>query len=363
MIFLPALTAFAQDGKEFDVKIMGNSATVFDDNITFAEENKKEDLIIKSGLGIDTVYNGKNNILQMNGTMNYNLFTQNETFNNASQDLLLVLKTGLSKYQQVELKNEFSHTAEPRSFEDAFGRTTGRYGAYRNQFDIKYNQEISKQWNFAGKYSNQAYEVSRNDLPDSLLHRAGFDASYSPASYMNLISGYEFSTRKFDPGKSANTHRTAGEIIYSLTQTLSLDEKLGVDFITSYNDNHYTKPFNKIAINNALNKKTNFNIAFSKESQANAYTQDIFNYWQVSSFLEKQLLEKLMGSVSGYFGQGKYLALNIKDNLQGLGLQLTYEFSKLLQGNLNYTYSNVDSTSLGRDYSKNKILLGITAEF
>ena len=138
---------------------------------------------------------------------------------------------------------------------------------------------------------------------------------------------------------------------------------MGVDFIAAYNERDYERPLIQASLVNEGDENTHGDLTFVKEYQANPYTEDLFNYWQASTSLTRQVLRRLSGSISGFYGEGDYVTLNITDKLSGVTLGMIYELTKNVKGDFGYRFSHTDSTVNSRDYSKNTVSLGITGEF
>ena len=59
LIMFLASSVSAIQYKELDIKINTSIAEMYDDNINYAKENKKEDFITTLGLGLNTKYEGR----------------------------------------------------------------------------------------------------------------------------------------------------------------------------------------------------------------------------------------------------------------------------------------------------------------
>ncbi|MFZ2602919.1 MAG: outer membrane beta-barrel protein, partial [Candidatus Omnitrophota bacterium] len=256
-----------------------------------------------------------------------------------------------------------THTYEPRSFEEAFGITTGRYSYYRNRLNLAYTKDIAKQFSIGARYANEIDEISREDLSDSSLNRVGLDAAYFPASSTQLLFSYDFSRRDFTPGSDAATHTITSGLRYYLTKQLYFDGKAGIDFMASYNDKEYTRPLFFASLTNDLDENTTANLSFAKQYYTNAYSQDLFDYWQVSGALTRRLLERLSCSLSGFYGNGEYITTVITDKLLGSTIGFTYDIKDNWKASLSYSFSKVKSTVRSREYKKNMASSAITATF
>jgi len=355
--------AYCFDFRDIDMDIRAGLSETYDDNITSVHENEKEDFITNLSFGLGAKYEGKTRSLELAANIIQQLFANYDNFNNTSQDVTLSFRQELSKYDRISLKDVFTHTYEPRSFEDAFGRATGRYSYYRNKLNLAYTKDIAKQLSVTARYANEIDEISREDLSDSSLNKAGLEATYFPSSATILMFSYDFSERDFDPGDNATTHTIAGGLRHYLTSQLYFDGRAGLDLINSYDQQDYTKPLIQASLTNDIDENTRAGISFAREYYTNAYSEDLFDYWHASASLRKQLFKRLGCSLSAFYGEGEYIAAGLTDKLRGASIGFTYDLRKNLKGTLNYSYSNVDSTINTREYTRNSVLVGIKAEF
>lgn len=363
MLIMSAGKAYSFNSKDIDLKLRVSISEIYDDNITFVRENEKEDFVTNLSFGLGVKYEGKTRALELTANVFQQFFADYDNFNNTSEDLTLNFQQEFSKYDRISLRNIFTHTYEPRSFEEAFGITKGRYSYYRNRFNLTYAKDISKQLGISARYANEIDEVSREDLSDSSLNRVGLEATYFLASTTILMFSYDFSRRDFDPGNNATIHTIAPGLKHYFTKQLYFDGKAGIDFINSYNDKNYAKPLIQASVTNDIDENSRASISFTKRYYTNAYTQNLFDYWQTSGIFTRRLFKRLRCSLSGFYGEGEYITTNITDKLRGVSIGFTYDLSKKIKGNLRYTYSDVDSTIDTREYTKNRIFLGLTMEF
>ncbi|MBW7943463.1 MAG: outer membrane beta-barrel protein [Candidatus Kuenenia stuttgartiensis] len=75
------------------------------------------------------------------------------------------------------------------------------------------------------------------------------------------------------------------------------------------------------------------------------------------------MLERLVCSLSIFYGEGEYVSSSFEQRLLGVNSSLNYDISRNLKGSLAYTYSQLGSNSETAEYSKNTIFLGLTAGF
>lgn len=357
------IKASAYEISGVDIKPRGSISEAYDDNITFVKDNAEEDFITNIGLGLDGKYEDKSKTLEFTGNINRQIFAENHKFDNTSEDFSLDFKKELSRYDRLNLIDAFTHAYEPVSLAEAFGRTTGRYSYYTNRFSLEYAKDITEPLTVSIRYGNDLDIFLREDLSDSYLNRAGVKADYSLSSATIFSFLYDYSNREFDPGNNATKNALSAGIRQYITKQLYLDTRAGIDFINSYNNADYTKPMIFASLTDEIDENTTAFLSFTKEYSTNPYTEDIFNNWQVSTYLTRELLKNLGCSISAFYGKGKYTSLNIREELMGGEVSLTYNLKKNLRLDLTYSYSKTNSTDDTREYAKNKISSRLTVGF
>lgn len=348
---------------EVEVKPSFLIRETYSDNITYAASKTKSDFITTLGMGLSAKYEEKNRSANLAAHLNRDFFERHNNFDNTYEDLSLNLGQEFSKYSRVSLNDTFSHSEEPRSFEDEFGRAAGRYSTYRNRLSIDYNRELTRQISLLARYGLETTQYTRKDLSDSFLNSIGLESDYALSSMTVMFLSYDFARRDFDPGADASTRTAASGIRQYLNSQLFLDTKVGVNFVKAYNNQRYQKPLFSAALTNDIDENTSTKVSFKKEYYANAYSSDIFNYWELSSALTRRLSERLSGAISCFYGQGKYVTFGIKDKLGGLNMGISYDLSKNVLANLDYAYSETESNTEGREYQKNTVSAGLRVGF
>jgi len=355
--------AYAHKIGAFDVNLSASARESFDDNITFTKENKKEDFITSVRVGIEAAYEGKTRGLKFSGSILQNTFQEHAGYNSLAQDFKAEFINELSKYDRVFLSDAYSRAEEPRSFEDAFGSTAGRYSIQKNEFSLGYAREISSQYGLTARYSNAVNTYSMQDMADSYLNSLGLQFGYRESSELSISGTYDFSYRFFDPGSHAVTNSLGALARAYLTTRLYLDALGGVSFLSSYDKNSYVKPFLGIAATDEFDENTRGTVSFTKRYDANAYSQDLFGYWRASCSLTRKLTRRAEAEFSFFFGDGEYKSSDIRDKLSGINLGLNYDFKDNARGGLSYGYSRVDSTLSSREYAKNLVSASLTVKF
>ena len=356
-----SLKASASPG--FDLDVTGSASTAYDDNVTFVKEDKKSDNVTNLLIGLGAKQEGKTHTLVLEGNLTQHLFSDNPSFNNNSQDITIDFQKELSRYDRFSATNKFTHAEDPQSFEDDFGRASGRYSYYRNIFNTGYTRDLSKHVSVQGRYGNENYSASREDVSDSLLHRVGFDVNYIESSATAFLLGYDFTTRHIDEGGSATVHTLAAGFRHFLTTQFYIDTRAGVSFVEAFDGSNASEPSVIVALTNDFSETDSASLSYRRTSTPSSFTADIFDSWRVALNLSRQLLERLKMTASVFFGKGDFAALSITDRQTGASARLSYEVTKNAQTFLAYTYSEVDSNIDTRGYDRNLVEVGVRVVF
>ncbi len=361
--------ASAADARVFrfgqaEVMFRGSVFETYDDNITYVKDNKISDYITKPSVGGRLTYDGKTTTASIDGNYYHEFYADNSGFNNNSGELTAEVNSELSKYDRFTFRDKYTKTYEPRSFEDQFGFIGGRYSSDRNRIDVGYARDVSQHFGFSARYSNEYNSYSRDDIAKSFLNSGGVEGAYIISSDFSLFTAYDYTRRDFDDGPHATVNTWSGGFRKYLTKQLYVDASTGVDFIGAYGGGtDYTKPFGLISLTDDIDDRTVLNFLFSKRYSTISYSQDIFDQWQVSGTLNRELTPKLAGTISAFYGKGKYIGTGEEDDFLGSSAGLEYEINDKWKARAAYSYSKQDSNSIFSEYRKNTVTLGIMAEF
>ncbi len=348
---------------KIEIKPHASVYETYDDNVTYVKENKISDYITKPSVGAAMIYEGKTTSIMVDGNYYHEFYADNSGFDNNGGDVSAELNSELSKFDRISLRDSFSKTYEPRSFEDQFGFIGGRYSSTRNRVDFGYARDVSQHFGLSTRYSNEYNTYSRDDIAKSFLNSGGVEGSYIVSSDLTLFTAYDYSRRDFDEGPHAATNTWTGGFRKFLTKQMYIDASTGVDFVKSYSGKDYTKPFGVISLTDDINDRTNAILLFSKRYNTISYNEDIFDQWQVSASLNNEITQKLKGTVSAFYGRGEYVNSGQVDDLVGSSAALEYEINDKWKARAAYSFSKQDSTSIFSEYRKNTVTLGLLAEF
>lgn len=355
--------------KGFQIQITDVSiGETFDDNVTLAKENKKEDFITDAGFGLGVKYEGKNRTLALIGNITHRTFAENNNFDNTTEDVTLNFENEFTEHDRMSLNDVFSHSNEPLFFrrdffEEQFGRIGGRFEYIRNSFHFDYTKDVAKQLSAIARYDNSIDTFSKVDLQDSFLNKVGVEADYLFSSVTTSLISYDFANRRFQDDKDASINTITAGIRQYITKKFYFEGRTGLDFIDSFEDKKLIKPVVLTSLTYEKDNITHASLSFDKKYDTSPYNEDIFNRWKTTASLRRQLSERLQCSLSLFYGEGEYISSNFKNTLSGTNSTLKYDITKFLKGNFTYTYTHSDTNLKTAGYTKNTVFLGLSAEF
>ncbi len=361
LVSLPAASAYEWNG--MDIKPRGSVSGTYDDNVTFVENNEIDDFITRVSAGLEARAEGKTRKLDVIGNLNHEFFWENDEFDNTSGDLSVDFKQEITEHDRFRIRDYFLRAEEARTFEEAFTRTQGRYEYWRNRFLFDYMHDFTRQWSLTGRFGQEVSDFSRAGVDDSTLWTGGAEASYQHTSTLKFLFAYDYEIRDFENGGDSDTHTLSTGALYYITKQVYIEGRVGVDFIEGFAGESYEKPLFRVRLTDEINEITSWDIAFEKEFSPTSYTQDIFDYWQVSTSLRRQMSERMNAYLSAFFGEGDYMASNREDRLWGANASLAYDLTKNWKGTLKYTYTDVSSTLNSQEYSRNTVQVGLALTF
>ncbi len=349
--------------KGVEIKPQGSLSEAFDDNVTFANANERSDFITNLLLGIRMDYQGRTEAFNISGSLKQQIFAKESDFNNISQKMDASYQKELDKYNRITINNRFNRQENPSSFEDDFGRRSGRYAYYRNSFDIEYERNFSKRVTAKGRYGNQLFGASDNSITNSFENNVGFEFNFIQSSSTYYLLGYDFYIRNYDSAGSLMVNAFSGGVKHFLTKQLYLLARAGVSIVESVNGDSSAQPDIFVSLVDDLSETNTVSLTYEKRNLPSSFSADIFDSWRVSLGLRRRLLARMRMNLSVFLGEGDFKTLGTSDTQTGVKSQLNYDLSKNTVSFLSYTFAEVNSNISSRDYKRNLVELGVKVLF
>jgi len=278
--FFDSITQFldtlSYNYKGFDIKLKGISlGEMYDDNVRFDKENKKEDFITTLGVGMSAKYEEKTKTLELTANIGNQTFAMNGDFNNITQDIAINFMNEFSEYDRMHLTNSFSHSDEPIFFRDEFFReeevVSKGFDQFKNRFHADYSRDVFKQMRVTLRYDNDIDAFSGFAIEDSILNRVEVESNYSITPDTAFLFSYDFANRKFEEGSDASINTVTTGIRQDITRKIYFDGKAGLSFIDSFNDESLIRPVLEAAFSYEVDTFTLARLSFRKKTDTNPY--------------------------------------------------------------------------------------------
>jgi hypothetical protein len=342
-----------------DYEITASLSESYDDNVTYAESNEKDDFITRLSLGGKGTLQRDRHTIEMGGTVTQNLYAKNSEFNNNSQNMVLSYRGNVVSNLRIDFSDHFRHAEEPRSFEDELGRTAGRYSYYQNTARLGGTLDVSPQLQCELSYGHDWREISKDTAgPDSQEHSGRFSFIYFLDSSNIATLFYEVARRTYEPGGEITRQTVFLNGRHYFKPYLYLDAGAGYDFFDSVDTK--TEPQFSVSLTNQFSELTYVSAAYIKRYYVQTYNDDLFDEWRASLELGHQIYERLNLNVSTFAGRGEYQRLKDRDTFYGLSGQLNYDITQKIRGYVSYVYRTVSSNRASREYDRSLISVGIS---
>jgi predicted porin len=228
---------------------------------------------------------------------------------------------------------------------------------------VDYTHDVNSRLSLIGRFSNYGYWPSRSDLSDSFQNQIGVEADYAVSSRTITYATYDHVRRDFYPGAESTFNMFGAGVRQYITKQLFADLRIGVNFINSYDERNFAKPYCSLTLTDDLDETSRVSLTVAKHYTTNNSTADLFDQWLVSGSFRKQILARLAGQADVFYGRGEYSNLRIEDNFVGASVQFDYALWHNTKANIRYSYSATNSNLDDRDYIRNYVGGGIRIEF
>lgn len=343
--------------------IGGDVLTSYDDNITYAHTDKISSFIFKPSVVGGFIAEGKTEQVSMAVRLTQNIYASHSEFNNLEQSVKLNAKKELSSYETVTLTETFRHSEDPYEFEDAFGRQNGRYGIYTNDLGGSYTRVMNERWTAVVNAGIKNSILTREDLRDSVVYRAGLQNIYVMNMKNSILVDYDISYRTYQHGDDMFINSLSGGVRHFFTKQLYLDVKPGITFIRDIDGDNLVKPRYEVVLNDDIDETSSLKVSFLSDYGTNSYSQNLFESWRLSALFHKQFNTRLGGNVVAFYGRGHYKTTGITDRLGGVSLSATYALTRKTDIFLSYLFQKTDSNVSIRSYTKNLMQGGLKVSF
>ncbi len=360
-VSLVATDAYAAG--RFRIGVTGSLATVYDDNVELSHTDKIADVITRIGVGVVLKKEDKTSETRIGLGAEGSIYAHNSDFNNISPMADLLWKKELTGTQRLTMEDRFRLSYEPTDFADAFGRESGQYGHYANRFRLAFEQDLRPQLTFDTFFENDIDFFTTTEEEDSIANRAGLGLHFALSSANVVGMMYEFSMRDFVDDADGSTHLLAGTWRHFFSPRLSLETRAGGQGVRDFDDETYVRPYGALILTHDVGEETVATLSLFKEEVMDPYTIAVAESWRCEARLERDMSERLTGSLAWFFGGRDYRTPDPSEEFIGVSVGLGYEIAPDWESGLFYTYATTDSDDESRSYVRNVVTLKATRIF
>jgi hypothetical protein len=342
--------------KGLDIDITTGIAGSYDDNLTFSSDDKKGDFVTTLTLGIKAAYRSRRRSLSVGAFLNERFNATYSDIRNSNQRINVSFSNHFTEYDRVSLDYNITHSYSPQSFEEALGRISARRESYYHNFSLLYSRDIIE-----GFFLNASYRFSQSlfteeNVDDTYTNGFSISMNYTPVQEITYSLAYNYSISNTDNWSQSGTFG----IKRYITERIHLNGRAGLSNNSSSSDPNLNTYFD---VTGEMSEVSRWQLYVSRRDQFAAETGAVTNTWRAAGSYTRQLSGRLEGSAQIYYGKARYEEVDIVDTVTGAHVNLNYQIAEDFNGNLSYTFANLDSDLEERGYTKNIIKLGVTKRF
>lgn len=349
------------EGDHFDIR--GRLKTTYDDNVTFAHTNKLSDVLQTVLVGLDFKADTSRNSFLAQLDLSRNFYFENKSFDNTTVGLRLSDGFEFSDRLRLTTSDDYQRSEDPRSFDDQFGRSSGRYRTDRNQINLGLDFDLNSHTMLQYTYGHEYTGYSRKDLEDTDMHHTGGRVQYAFDDANRIGVGYDYSRRFFETGNELVDHTIYGDYGHSFTKQLNLTVKAGQDMIDSDSSGKSRQARYEINLLNDIDETTNAGLKYTRGLNSYAYSQDLFDAYRFSATFGKELTSRFFAQGAVFYGEGEYKQSKVRDRLSGLNAGVTYAVTQNIGAGISYSFSETKSNQDSRSYQRNAVGFQVNMKF
>ncbi|MCB9772167.1 MAG: outer membrane beta-barrel protein [Candidatus Omnitrophica bacterium] len=366
-LFLTGVVVFgivsnaSAENRNYNVR--GLLTTTYDDNVTLTHVNTKADVIETIGVGLDIKREGTRNHFLGQIDVFRNFFVHNSDFDNTAIILSAKDAFEISSRMRFNVSESFERSQEPRNFEDAFGRNTGRYQTNRYKLFLTYEFDISNYALFQWTYGNEMTSYSRADLNDSTRNEAGARIQYAFDHANRAGLKYEFAIRSFESDNQIANNALIVDYGHNFTKQLQLVLKVGADFINSDISGSTVRGRYEVGLLNDIDEITRAGLSYKRGLNSESTSQDLFDSYRFTGSVGRELMQRIAVFGTAFYGKGEYQQSQVENKLVGAGAGVNYELFRNAIVKLTYDYSQTISNQVSSSYHRNVVGLQTQVKF
>jgi len=332
-------------------------------------------------------------------------------------DFEVFLNHNFNNRYSVDFSDSFVIDQEPEIIDPTLSTPTRSNGDnIRNNASINFHAELTPLLGMVLGYANTFYSYDQNQnssgvvlpslsaLLDRIEHRVNLDSQWHIWEETTGIFGYSFGAVDYTSSESISSfpfpfpfavasssrnkysHTVYVGANHNFSPDLTVSARGGVEYDDYYNSlpnnsKNNTIPFASLSVNYAYMDGGSVALGFNHSSNPTdqgatvSGTNVLLTLDQQSSSLFGTITQRLTplspdltATLSGQyqnstFNGGAPGVNNQSDNIYLFGLNLSYQFTRYISGEVGYNYDLLSSDLSGRGYHRNRVYAGVSASY
>ncbi len=348
--------------------ISGQVYETYDDNIFSSSEDPESDWITDIILGLGIKSERREFEMLISGNLYQQYYVNNSDQNGLYEDLSASLEKSFSQTVTISLEDTFEHYPESETFGALFGKSEEQNSEYiSNYFTSELSINMTRQFAVGFSYNNTVVKNEEDIMPDSVLHEPGGYFAYSFNSANILKAGYIYGRMKYDSGNKIISHRGYGDYQRYFTRQFYSVLSGGYDYIREDATDVVSKSYmGSLSFIDDVDKNNQLDLTFLKERSVSSVDEDIFDSWEISLALKRDISERASADLSLFYGEGTYKESDITNKLAGASASLSFAVTEFISffAEYSYTWSSTEvPDSDESSYDRNQVSAGISGEY
>jgi len=355
--------AFAYQWGEVEINPLASVEEEYDSNITYAHSGVLSDFITSPRVGVEGTYTGKNSSADFKTSLEEQIYSKYSQYDNLSEYLFGNYQADYTYYDHLKLDDSFEHAEDPTTFAQQFGRSNGRYEYYENDLHAVWTHDFTSRFSVQYKISTDYYDPQLEGLQSSFQIKPGIEGDFALSDRLRLLAYDDFTNRDYSQYGDMFKDSVGMGLRNYWTPQLYLEAKAGEDFIQPIVGSDTSRPQYIVSLNDQRDQNTLYTLSYSKEYQDTPYSEFLFNNWQASLEVKKDLTARMSFYASAFTGGGVYVGEDLKEHLNGVGAGLIIHVTRNTDVRAEYRISDNSSNTEEDSYKKQTALLEITIKF
>src|SRR2546421_3115711 len=359
------------------VKIYATISGGYDDNVNTLQNNKQGSAFTSGNMILDYTFGDPRLQIILNGGAGGTYYYEQVSGQNYDIDLKGALAITYKSSPRLTLGSTLlaEYLTEP-SF-DAPGGLNSRNGNYLYTTDKLFvGYDWSRRFSTKTSYTFEAYNYDNSTvavLSNRVSNTFGNEFHFQLVPTTSLVAEYRYDIVSYeDATLDSTTHFALGGIDHTFNPRLSASLRGGAEFRTYDQDGDRTAPYFEGVVTYAHGKRTsvawNTHYGLEEPEVAGSQSRTTFRTGLQTKF---NLTSRISSTIDLYYVHDDYHASTsgpiitqpFSENTFDGNLSVRYAISPLIGVQGGYHYTDINSDSALREYSRNRVFAGVSLTF